>query len=171
MCIYCGKLFFPRKIYKGNNPRFCSKQCCCRGLFKTHGQAHKTAEWRVWTQMKIRCSRPNNPTYKYYGARGIKVCERWQRFENFFEDMGVRPSSKHEINRINNDGDYEPSNCEWATRLEQARNKTTSIRLTLGTQTLTLPEWAEKLGMKRTTLARRLSLGWSAEKTLTTPKR
>jgi hypothetical protein len=87
----------------------------------THAMTH-SREYRIWRSMKQRCHNPKCSSYKYYGARGIKVCERWRNsFVDFYADMG--PSNGLEIDRINNDGNYEPSNCRWATREQQMRNK------------------------------------------------
>jgi|GEM_PF-1342758 len=88
----------------------------------THGLS-KTPEYRVWASMWQRCSNPNNLRYNRYGERGIGICERWEKFENFLADMGPRPSKGHSIDRKDNEGNYEPSNCRWATRSEQQKNK------------------------------------------------
>lgn len=89
--------------------------------FKTHGK-HGSPTWRSWSSMKSRCTNPNVTQYDLYGGRGIKICDRWDKFENFIEDMGERPEGKS-LDRIDVNGDYEPKNCRWATKKEQAQNK------------------------------------------------
>jgi hypothetical protein len=98
--------------------------------------------------MKQRCTNPNTPFYKNYGGRGIKVCESWlTSFNAFVNDMGLPPSPKHTIDRINNDGDYCHENCQWADQAQQNRNKRTSINITSHGETNTPKGWAAKLGI------------------------
>jgi len=88
----------------------------------------KLAEYRIWAHIKERCTNPNTKCYKHYGEREIKMCDRWiNNFDNFLEDMGKRPSSKHQIDREDNNGNYEPSNCRWTTQLINLRNKRTTL--------------------------------------------
>lgn len=98
------------------------KACgCMRG--ERHGKSYDV-EYSTWQTMNNRCSRPLAANYKYYGGRGISVCDRWKNsFSAFYADMGKRPSNAHSIDRVNNDGNYEPGNCRWATAKEQSANK------------------------------------------------
>jgi len=100
-------------------------------LTENHGM-EKSIEYRVWQNMKKRCYNELNTRYNYYGARGIKVCDRWlHSFKNFYSDMGEKPSDKAQIDRINNDGDYEPGNCRWVSPAENSRKRSTS-KLSMG---------------------------------------
>lgn len=134
----------------------------------THGLSQSPI-YDVWNSMLGRCHRKGDSNFKNYGARGIKVCERWHTFENFLADMGDRPTEKHSIERSNNDGDYEPGNCRWATRKEQSRNTRRTRLFSFQGRSLTTAEWAAEVGIKEATLSSRLRLyGWSVEKALTT---
>jgi hypothetical protein len=142
-----------------------------RGSFApVHGK-HKTPAWMSWVSMITRCTYPKSNSYCRYGARGIKVCDRWLKFENFLADMGERPAGRT-LDRIDNNGNYEPQNCRWASLAEQGANRRNVRTLSFNGETKTLSEWAKAKGMSRSALQRRLNkLGWSAEKTLLTPPR
>lgn len=114
-----------------------------------HGQSclgKHTAEFQIWQNMKSRCLNPLNNHFKRYGDRGIKVCDRWlNSFENFFSDMGNRPSKIHTIDRINNDGNYEPDNCKWSTPAQQTRNTSRNRWFEYGGDKKVLSDWATEL--------------------------
>jgi hypothetical protein len=118
-----------------------------------------------------RCRNPKVAFFKHYGGRGISVCERWQTFENFYADMGPMPTARHTVERKDTNGNYEPSNCRWATRREQARNTRTNRRVTFDGKTLCVAEWAEQTGLPAHTIAERLRAGWSVHDALTKPTR
>lgn len=120
----------------------------------------------TWRNMMQRCHNPANRWYKNHGARGIKVCERWHRFENFLADMGYRPEDMT-IERCDNDGPYSPENCIWATRAVQSRNKRNNVWLTYNGETLCLTDWTKRCGFSFSTINGRLSRGWSVEEALT----
>lgn len=143
------------------------RQCDETGQFlETHGEAGVTPEYSAWSTMKNRCS---DASHVGYGERGIGVCKRWQdSFVAFLEDMGRRPSSDHSLDRKDNDGDYEPGNVRWATRKEQQRNRGCNRMLTWNGETMTVADWADRMGLKYNTLHERLRRGWSTKKALTT---
>jgi hypothetical protein len=111
--------------------------------------------------IKTRCYNQNNHKYPTYGGRGIRVCDRWRNsFDVFLEDMGPRPGDHYSIDRIDNDGNYEPKNCHWSTPTEQARNRGVTRFITANGQTRCLQEWADLLGSNPQTIADRLDRGW-----------
>lgn len=127
----CGN----KKIIEGYNIRSgLIKSCGCfqidllkgqKGRHTTHGMT-RTREYKTWINMRERCNDVTCKDYKNYGGRGIQVCEDWEKFENFYADMGKKPKGLS-IDRINNDGNYEPGNCKWSTRIEQNNNKRNTI--------------------------------------------
>lgn len=134
-----------------------------------HGKA-STPEYRSWECMKARCLNPNTEGFERYGRRGIKVCDRWlDSFENFFADMGPKPTKRHTIDREDVDGNYEPSNCRWATHSEQCCNKSDNRLLTLNGETLPLIEWSRRFGVASHVIAQRVGRGWSLQRALTAP--
>jgi len=129
----------------------------------THGLAKlRCSEYRSWKDLRARCNNPNNQDYKDYGGRGIKVCQRWDNFENFYADMGDRPSGMT-VDRIDVNGDYEPNNCRWATPTQQANNKRTNRCIEWNGQSKTLMEWSRETGIEHTKARYRLAQGWPLE--------
>lgn len=122
---------------------------------RTHGLSH-TPEYRVWKGMIARCENRARDFYPRYGGRGIKVCRRWRKsFPAFLADLGPRPSSRHTLDRIDNDRDYAPTNCRWATNEEQGQNTSRTRKLTINGVTLGVNAWARRLHLaKKTVLAR-----------------
>jgi hypothetical protein len=117
-----------------------------------------------------RCTNPDSTGYARYGGRGITVCDRWREsFANFLADMGPKPTPRHTIDRINNDGNYEPGNCRWATGKEQCRNTRRNRYIEHDGRRMTQVEWCEETGMIKATLCCRLKSGWSVAAALTTP--
>lgn len=123
----------------------------------THGES-KTALYRVWAAMLERCNKPESPSYRNYGARGIKVCKRWNSYAAFKKDVGDRPSLLHSLDRVDNDKDYRPSNVRWATRKEQARNTRRNIKIEYAGRVQTAADWAKETGISRATLLDRLQI-------------
>jgi hypothetical protein len=137
---------------------------------RKHGQTGNKVYY-TWQAMKDRCLKASNQMFPNYGGRGIKVCDKWlESFENFLEDMGEPPSPKHSIDRIDNNGNYEPSNCRWATDKEQSRNKTNTKFVDYKGQEKPLLDWCDELNLSYQLMRGRLLTGWTAERAFTTPK-
>jgi transcription elongation factor Elf1 len=135
---------------------------------KRHGMSF-TPEYTAWAHMIQRCGNPNNPSYADYGERGILVCDKWQSFEGFFADMGLRPSNRHSLERTNNNLGYSKSNCVWATNDIQTRNTRRNISITWNGKTQVVHDWAVEMGVNSHSLSSRLRRGWTIERTMTTP--
>ena len=141
-----------------------TKSCGCYKLDAistaqtVHGESHQTPEYQTWCSIRQRCFNKNSADYPDYGGRGITVCLRWSNYENFLEDMGRRPQGCS-INRIDNDGDYTPQNCEWSDKYQQARNRRSNKYIVYLGMRMTATEAAKRAGIKKGTLLRRIRVG------------
>ena len=162
----CGNICFvaSKELRTGD-----TKSCGARIHRVKHGLCN-SPEYKAWGAIKERCRDPKCKSYYRYGGRGIKVCERWfNSFEAFYADVGPRPSPQHSIDRINTFGDYEPSNCGWATLVEQQNNMRSNVFLEFRGHRMTLMQWAREIGITGKTLSTRLDRGWTVERALTQP--
>ena len=144
-----------------------STNCGCqhpRDSNRTHGLSH-TRTHAIWLNMLDRCRRTTRKDYAYYGGRGISVCDRWSAFAAFLADMGEAPDGMS-IERLDNDGNYCPNNCVWASRKEQARNKRNTVRIFYNGRTMALGDWADEIGLAPLTIWKRLKRGWTVAKAL-----
>lgn len=162
----CGNTIIVSKPNLTNNH---TKSCGCYKNYK-HCTTHKMADSRVyniWIGMKQRCNNPNYAPFNGYGARGIKVCDRWlESFENFLADIGEPPTAKHSIDRIDNNGDYELSNCRWATQTQQANNKRNTLIIEYKNEKKPFQEWCRIFNINNKTAYSRFSTyGWDFGKT------
>lgn len=136
--------------------------CLRLKMLKEKCTTHKmggTPEHTSWAGMLSRCRNPNNKCFKYYGGRGIKVCERWNKFENFYKDMGARPSELT-LDRINNNKGYSPNNCRWADRFTQSNNQRITKRITINGESRSISEWARINRISKHTVRSRIKSGW-----------
>lgn len=164
----CGSI---KVIYGANLRRGLSQSCGClhREKVTLHGMSN-SPERNSWEKMISRCYDSSHNSYKNYGARGISVCERWRNsFIDFLADVGRKPTPEHSLDRKKNDGNYEPDNVRWATRLEQNRNMRKTRFIEYGGIRKSLSEWSEDLNMKKSTIRQRLNSGWTEEQALTLP--
>lgn len=149
--------------------------CGCLKGFKIskcmvrHGRT-RSPEYVSWCGMKARCLNSNEPGFHRYGGRGIQICERWKNsFENFLTDMGEKPSPSHSIDRIDVDGNYEPSNCRWATKTEQSRNQRSNRLIEYNGSMIHISVLAKQACVSRPVFCRRINNGWTVEESLRTP--
>jgi hypothetical protein len=151
-----------------------SQSCGCfhKQQVTKHGLS-RNPEYKVFDTMKHRCISQNSPKYEDYGGRGVLVCDRWldpeNGFTNFIADMGPRPSNKHSIDRIDNDGNYCPENCRWATTCEQSRNRRSNRMLIHNGRTQCMTDWAAEAGICKAVLRYRLKTGWDLGEALSCP--
>lgn len=164
VCGHCSSRFIS-VIYSVKS--LITKSCGCEKLrlfiarTTTHAAIKKglKSEYGIWSTMKARCYNPNANCYKNYGGKGIKVCDRWrQSFTNFITDMGPKPSPNHTLDRYpDNNGDYGPSNCRWATMKQQNQNRTNNVVIMIGDEKKSLAEWCDILGLNYKLLRQRIS--------------
>lgn len=168
----CGNQIVTLGKYLRNND---TKSCGCLNIEKTikrstkhnHSKRNKiTKTYQIWKSMRQRCTNPNNKRYGDYGGRKITVCKRWMKFENFLQDMGERPEG-YSIHRKNNNKGYYKSNCKWATRTEQARNKRNNHLITYKGKTQCLASCSEAFDISYSALKSRLQRGSSVEEAIT----
>lgn len=152
-----------------------TKSCGCfskenmKKIKTSHGM-YGTRLYKIWSNMKNRCSNPKYLKYKDYGGKGITVCKKWQNFESFLTDMGSDYSELLTLDRIDNSKGYKKTNCRWVSMKEQQRNRSNNTLWTLGKETKTAAQWAEDIGINYGTLLSRVhNSKWSIEKALTTP--
>jgi hypothetical protein len=156
----CGQV---RDVLQDNLIYGRSRSCGCfnrDGKHRiTHGKSN-SPEYMAWRSCRERCNNPNIPGYRNYGGRGITICDRWlNSFENFYADMGPRPSPKHSLDRIDNDGNYEPGNCRWATTKQQSRNRRNNIIVTYDGDDMCLRDFANLVGKNPNLLTKRVKKG------------
>jgi hypothetical protein len=176
----CGRMTTVRGSHLARGE---SKSCGClkrevgeitRITSTTHGHSRSgkygesSPTYESWSSMKYRCHSAKHPSHHRYGGRGITVCERWHKFENFLQDMGERPEGM-EIGRKDNDGGYFKGNCRWETPAQNSRNTSKNLILTFDGKSMCLTEWSEVCGIGTTTIKQRLLRGWSIQKSLTQP--
>ena len=151
----------------------CYKRENIKNGLRTKHKLRNTRLYRIWANMKTRCYNANDPHYERYGARGISICDEWRNnFKSFYDwAMSNGYEDNLTIDRVNNDGNYEPSNCRWATVKEQNQNKRTVKFLTYNGETKTIPEWTKDLNLGKETIRERIKKGWSTEECLFGRKR
>ena len=128
----------------------------------------KSGAYSSWSAMRRRCINPAHKSFAAYGGRGIKICSRWESYLSFRGDMGPRPLGTT-LDRIDNNGNYEPSNCRWATRLEQVNNRRNSIKFEISGSVLTLREISERFGVRLNLLCKRIHFGWDVHRAIELP--
>lgn len=159
----CGQV---REVFYQNLRRGLSRSCGCQN--RLHYRQFR-AERRAWSLMRYRCNTATSPDYANYGGRGIRVCDRWNSFDNFLADMGPKPFKQATIERINVNDGYSPNNCKWVSLAEQAGNKRNNRFVTIRAERITIAEAARKFNIGASTIRERIRRGWSDEAAVCTP--
>ena len=141
-----------------------TKSCGCLEGYHKHGMS-ESREHNTWIGMRARCFNKSHRSYKYYGDRGITVCERWLEFENFYSDMGKQPDGL-ELERCDNNGNYELSNCKWATRIDQLYNRQNTVKVKHNGKICTMRDLSKASGIRPSIIRGRLRLGWSVDRAI-----
>lgn len=163
----CGnKVSVVTSHLKNGHTRSCG---CYQTDVQTKHGASFDKTYRVWISMRSRCRNPNDRAYPNYGGRGIKVCERWEDYSTFLSDMGLPPDERMQIDRTDNNGNYEPGNCKWVYQLDNLNNRRNNVRIEYNGRTQTIAQWAAELGIHYRTLNNRINRGWSVERAFTEP--
>lgn len=167
----CGNI---KEVVGGSLRSGASKSCGCLVVEVSTKKATKHGLKKhplycIWKDMRKRCNNPNHQMYKHYGGRGIFVCERWDDFKNFYDDMLNGYEKGLTLEREKVDGEYGPSNCVWATTAVQSRNKRNNIFITIDGIKLIAADWADKMGIPRPTVYDRLRNGWDPQAAILTP--
>ncbi len=155
-CVCGNEIVLRVRSVQGSHTRSCG--CKSSALKTKHGKSF-TPEYRAWLELRKRCTEETHPQWHDYGGRGIQVCARWLEedgFENFLSDMKTRPTPQHSIDRKDNDGNYEPDNCRWATKTEQARNRRSTVNVKWNGEERCLASWAEFFGVTRQALCQKI---------------
>jgi hypothetical protein len=167
----CGSICEVRSdgLYGHTNSCGClqSETAFMQGKRRVRHGMKRSREYGIWNQMIQRCSNPNNQAFKDYGARGIAVCNRWRDFVNFFEDMGDCPVGKS-LDRIDTNGNYDPSNCRWANSFVQANNKRSNVFIECNGKRMSIAEWSRETGLSEGLISARKRRGWADSKCLNT---
>lgn len=169
-CGFCGATFVTsyNNVKNGN-----TKSCGCQHYLNrphTHGKSEDNI-YNRWRGILARCEDETAISYPNYGGRGIKVCDRWKTFENFYADMGEPPNEDMQIDRIDNDGEYSPENCQWISRLDNIRKQSRVRKFTINGAQYTVQELAEKYNLHPKCLSKRLKMGWELHEALNTPSK
>lgn len=157
----CGNELTVQGWHLRNGQHSCG---CSKNVYKTHGLSD-TRVFKIWSGMLQRCTNPKVRAYQHYGARGISVCDRWRRFEDFLADMGDAPA-EHSIERVDNDRGYEPGNCKWLPQALQAQNRRGNVYLDVGGKTICVAEASRRTGIGEGAIRWRIRKGWPVEKIL-----